>query len=130
MNRNTSESLARSIRIESFNSAVLGVSTLLDAFALGSPVRLIPVQQLSEVVSTDRVQLADAPNDGVDLAADKFAGSVLAETLPVPAVSEIRASTSRGADSFAAQLRRNAVGFKPRMTPGVSRPEAFAQART
>jgi hypothetical protein len=124
------ESLARSIRIDSFNSAVPGVATLLDGFALGSAASPTGSQQVSDATPAEKAQVAVSQNDQVVTEADKLAHGLSSEALPVPVVLETRASTSRGADSFAAQLRRNAVGFKPRMTSVANRPEAFAQART
>ena len=124
------ESLARSIRIESFNSAVPGVTSLLDGFALGSPLPLTPVQQVSEVVPGDSVRVADLPKDKAAVAADHLARSNVVEKAFSAAASEQADATRiRGADSFAAQLRRNAIGFKPRMQPVANHPEAFVQPR-
>ena len=124
------EALARSIRIDSFNSAVPGVASLLDGFALGSAVPLIEGQQISEVSPAASTRVAAAQDEVGESATDQLArSSEAAEVLPVTASLGARAPASRGADSFATQLRRNADGFKPRMTPAANRPEAYAQVR-
>ncbi len=124
------ESLARSIRIESFSSAVPGVATLLDGFALGSAAALIETQQVGEGKLTERVQVADTPSGKAETAQEHAnRGNVAAEALPASVPLDSNASVRRGADSFATQLRRNAVGFKPRMNTATNRPEAFARAR-
>ena len=124
------EAMARSIRIDSFNSAVPGVMTLLDGFAFGSAVPLTEAQRISEASPAGRTRVAVA-QDGLGEAdvARLARASVATEALPVTASLDARAPASRGADSFATQLRRNAMGFKPRMMPVASRSEAFVQPR-
>jgi hypothetical protein len=121
------ESLARSIRIESFNSAVPGVSTLLDSFALGAPA-----------VSTE-VRVSEADGQRPSTTAMALTDKAVSEEPPAEnavarqtSSAEIKAKTtvqSRGADSFATQLRRSAIGFRPRATQSADSLASTAQTR-
>ena len=122
------ESMARSIRIDSFSSAAPGVSTLLHGFALGSPAPQTESQLVGVVSPTQPAQLANVLNDNSVALSDHVAHSGIAiREVPPLALLETSVPKARGAESFAAQLRRNAVGFKPRINPVASQPEvAFA----
>ena len=124
------ESSARSIRIASFNSAVPGVSNLLDGFALGSPVSLTGEQQTGELTIAQNMPIPDILNGLIDQAADcvPCSSSPASETSAV-ATFPIHPRISRGADSFAAQLQRNAEAFKTRSTPVANRVAGISQNR-
>ena len=124
------ESSARSIRIASFNSAVPGVPNLLDGFSLGSPVSLTGAQQTGEVTNAQNMPIPDILNGLIDQAADcvPCSSSPASETSAV-ATFPIHPRISRGADSFAAQLQRNAEAFKTRSTPVANRVAGISQVR-
>ena len=107
------ESLARNIRVDAFNSAISGVDTLLDPFALGSPV-VSPVTPLAEALEKER---QNAPTSQLEkensLQANNVAQAAEPGRAPVAADdAPARQVKRRAADGFAAQLRRNATAFR------------------
>ena len=107
------ESLARNIRVDSFNTAISGVGTLLDPFALGSPA-VSPVTPLAEALEKERqntpttkLEKEDSPqaNSAVKVA-DPGRAPVAADEVSAPQVKR------RAADGFAKQLQRNATSFR------------------
>jgi hypothetical protein len=107
------ESLARNIRVDSFNTAISGVGTLLDPFALGSPA-VSPVTPLAEALEKERqntpttqLEKEDSPqaNSAVKVA-DPGRAPVAADEASAPQVKR------RAADGFAKQLQRNATSFR------------------
>ena len=115
------ESLARNIRVDSFNSAIPGVGTLLDPFAIGAP----PAAAAREAARSERQSTA---TPGIEKLADMLATKEVEVTKPGGVDktlddNQTRQTKRRAADGFGAQLRRNAstfrtsaVGPEPRVT--------------
>jgi hypothetical protein len=106
------ESLARNLRVASFNSATSGVSTLFDPFALGAPVAggLIAASdveiQKSEVLLPE-IKTGSEPDREVGFTAPGK---------PAPQTeTPTRLPLRRAAEGFGAQLQRSATSFRPRM---------------
>jgi hypothetical protein len=104
------ESLARNTRVDSFNSAIAGVGTLLDPFAIGTPSST-PV---GEPVNSDPQA---TPTSGVEKPIDAPAAKETQLAKPnrvdkTTGDSSTRPSTRRPADGFATQLRKNASTFR------------------
>ena len=121
------ESLARSIRIDSFNSAVPGVSSLLDSFALGAPTASTEVR-VSEADVQRLSAVAVAYSDKAVSDEQPTESAVARQTSPAELKGKAT-SQSLGADSFATQLRRNAIGFRPRVTSSADNLASTTQAR-
>jgi hypothetical protein len=106
------ESLARNIRVDTFNSAISGVDTLLDPFALGSPV-VSPVTPLAEALEKER---QNTPTSQLEKENSLQANTVqVAEPGRTPTTAEDVSAPQvkrRAADGFATQLRRNASAFR------------------
>ena len=121
------ESLARNIKVDTFNSAVPGVGTLLDAFALGSPV-VSPVTALAEALERERQNKPTSRLEKEDsLQASSRVKVEQPYSTPVAAddVSTFQVKR-RAADGFATQLRRNATAFRT----SALRPETPLSATT
>ena len=108
------ESLTRNTQIDSFNSAISGVNTLLDAFALGAPVASA-VTPIADALRGER-QNPSAPRADLnvrDSVAQK--ASVMGQNrTPATAADDLSVlqAKRRAADGFAAQLRRNTASFR------------------
>jgi hypothetical protein len=107
------ESLARNVRLDSFNSALSGVNSLLDPFALGSPL-VAATTPLSDALEKERQTPANS-------SADKDTSPDAVKQAPASVVPSVRASAEdapapqvkrRAADGFASQLRQNAASFR------------------
>jgi hypothetical protein len=104
------ESLARNIRIDSFNSAIPGVGTLLDPFAIGAPSATPateatpPERQLTSTSSIDKP--TDVPAAREVHAAEPGRPGSTSDDLSARPVKR------RAADGFGTQLRRNASTFR------------------
>jgi hypothetical protein len=104
------ESLARSIRVDSFNSATPGVDTLLDPFAIGAPS------------ATPKGKAADSDRQGIATSSiEKPADAPTAKETQVATPGRVddtsndssaRQVKRRAADGFATQLRQNAATFR------------------
>ena len=104
------ESLARNIRVDSFNSAIPGVGTLLDPFAIGSP----SATPAGEAANSDRQAIPT-------LSIEKPTDVPTAKEMQVAKPGEIDKTSNdssdrqvkrRAADGFATQLRQNAATFR------------------
>jgi hypothetical protein len=107
------ESLARNIRVDTFNSAVSGVDTLLDPFALGSPA-VSPVTPLADALEKER---QNTPTSQLEKENSLQARSAVQAAEPGrdPAAADEASAPQvkrRAADGFATQLRRNANAFR------------------
>ena len=113
------ESLARHIRVDSFNSASSSVSTLLDPFATGAPSDVSAAPVFAVTVGELHTAPPLPPGHAASTAAVKPSAAVKAT--PTQAVTdELPAPPAKrfAAEGFAAQLRRNAVGFRaPALRP-------------
>ena len=118
------ESLARNIRVDSFNSAIPGVGTLLDPFAIGAP----SAAAVNEAARSERQSTA---TPGIEKPADVPATKEVEVAKPgrfdkTFDDNQTRQVKRRAADGFGAQLRRNASTFR---TSAVG-PEAQVTERT
>ena len=108
------ESLARNTRIDSFNSAISGVDTLLDPFALGAPV----ASAATPVADTLRGERQNPPasEGNTDARDNSVPKATLADQTQAQKTAAdegpVRQAKRRAADGFAAQLRRNTASFR------------------
>ena len=107
------ESLARNIRVDTFNSAISGVDTLLDPFALGSPA-VSPVTPLAEALEKER---QNTPTSKLEKENSLQANNAVQVAEPARTLStaddfSVTQVKRRAADGFATQLRRNATAFR------------------
>ena len=115
------ESLARAIRIESFNSAVPGVATLLDGFALAvpSPAAEAETGDSRQVETGSRI----ASIGEVESDRDVEKNSIMRNANNSDGNGN-GPGRRNGADGFGVQLQRSAAAFKPRISHPAVRPSA------
>ena len=111
------ESLARDLKVNSFNSAVTGVTTLFDPFALGAPSSFILVESAAPAkeseTKTSMTSLPSASSSGdISRTGENAEKAIESDNF---GATTARAPLRRAADGFAAQLRRSATDFRPRM---------------
>ena len=109
------ESLARNMRVHSFNSANPGVATLLDPFALSAP---LPALEPAASAKDAETKTSVSPTQA-EVFIDVVSASRNAEMLPDASLTNAtstRPPARHAAASFGAQLRRSASEFRPRLT--------------
>lgn len=116
------ESLSRGLKVNSFNSAARGLTTLLDPFALGAPS---PLQEAAAQAKGAEFKTSITVPPAASPRADFEKETKNVEMVEKPSSFDTtpkRLPLRRAADGFGAQLRRSATDFRPRL----SRPESFA----
>ena len=107
------EALARSVRINSVNSATPGVSTVLDPFANGAPFLLGAGRPAQEDDGTSPVKKEQRQKDAADKAGILPEPLLSKQTVIAPVQIEdsksIVPNKRRAADGFASQLRQNSL---------------------
>lgn len=109
------ESLARNLRVHSFNSSTPGVVTLLDPFALGAPSPALVSALAAKDTETKTTATAAITTD-LHVGLTKIAP--IDETPPISTAldaASTRPPIRHAAASFGAQLRRSATEFRPRL---------------
>ena len=116
------ESLALGLRVDSFNSAVSGVSSLFDPFALGAP----SVDSRGPAAEADlqKVKATQVEARSLDELQKDVKSAELLRTPPpmTEAAAPALPPQRRAADGFGVQLRRSATDFRPRVARTEARP--------